>query len=570
MSFVAELKRRNVVRVGIAYVLMGWVLLQGADFVLDLIGAPEWVIRVFALAVIIGLPIALFFAWAFELTPEGIKREAEVDRANSVTRQTSRKLDFAIIGFLLLIIAFMGVERSFFAGKEQPASQDQAASTPAEVKSIAVLPFADLSEGQDQAWFADGLAEEILNALARAPDLLVSSRTATFAYKGMQVPLTQIAAELGVAHILEGSVRRSGDRIRVTAQLIRADDGFHVWSENYDRKAEDIIELQEDLAVAIAKALKTTMDPEALEEMLRAGTRSVAAYEHYLNALAFVARAASESDFRLEQDAQQEFEAARNLDPGFSDAHAKAAAYWLQTMTISRRQVARDDLSLDERMARFLERIRAAIDTAPNPVDRQRHEVQLAIAESRISDAYRLAHQVFQARPFAIDNIENLSEMAIYLADKKALREATDHLLAHWNNGVIWAIQYVESVYRMDGKVDDPAAVVSVIRDMMQRYPVPGLAYQAHRTLLWLGETEEARRLLPILANDEDGRDLVQARQACAEGRRSDAEAILAGFDSLGAQDQATSGWHLYQLLGRQAEATALLKPYESAVAVRK
>ena len=164
---------------GLAYVLMGWVVLQGADFALDLIDAPNWVIQAFSILVASGLPIALFLAWAFELTPEGIKREAEVDRSQSITTQTGRKLDFMIIGVLVLVIVVMGVERVFFAGDDEGTPREvveDEADVPE--KSIAILPFDDLSQSGDQGWFADGLAEEILNVLAKAPDLKVTSPVA--------------------------------------------------------------------------------------------------------------------------------------------------------------------------------------------------------------------------------------------------------------------------------------------------------------------------------------------------------------------------------------------------------
>jgi TolB-like protein len=212
--------------VAVAYLLLGWAVLQGADFLLDLTGAPDWVIRALAVIGLVGLPFALFFAWAFELTPEGIKRESEIDRSQSITPQTGKKLNGLIIALLLFIIVLMAVERIFFAsGPGSPPDSAQAEAP----KTIAVLPFADLSQAQDQEWFADGLAEEILNALVRVPDLSVTARTSSFAYKGSNKPISEIAAELGVAHVLEGSVRSSADRIRVTAQLIRASDGFHLW-----------------------------------------------------------------------------------------------------------------------------------------------------------------------------------------------------------------------------------------------------------------------------------------------------------------------------------------------------
>src|SRR5210317_1310220 len=321
MSLFAELKRRNVFRVGIAYALAGWVVLQAADFALDLIDAPNWVIQVFVIAVAAGLPLALVFAWAYEMTPEGIRREKKVDPDQSITRTTGRKLDRMIIGLLVLVIVLLGVERAFFA-----------VSTVAEVdvpKSIAVLPFADMSQSQDQGWFADGLAEEILNALVKVPDLQVTARTSSFQYKGSDQSISEIAKELGVAHVLEGSIRSGANRIRVTAQLIRASDDFHLWSQNYDRDVDDMISIQEDLAFNIANALETSMDPQALAEMARVGTTSVDAYREYLRGVEAVLDSFNVSHgAELQRAAYEHFERARSIDPGFADAHFRAANYW--------------------------------------------------------------------------------------------------------------------------------------------------------------------------------------------------------------------------------------------------
>jgi TolB-like protein len=200
-----------------------------------------------------------------------------------------------IIGVLALAVVVLLVDKVWLSG-----AGDGAPEAVAEVdKSVAVLPFADLSQNQDQEWFADGLAEEILNALARTPDLLISARTSTFAYKGTDKDIPTIAKELGVAHVLEGSVRRAGERIRVTAQLIRAVDGFHLWSQNYDRDATDIIEIQEDLAIQIANALETTMDPESLTDMVRVGTSSVEAYQAYIHSVALLARSLLENERQM-------------------------------------------------------------------------------------------------------------------------------------------------------------------------------------------------------------------------------------------------------------------------------
>jgi len=284
MSLFEELKRRNVFRVAIAYVLLGWAVLQGADFLLDLVGAPDWVIRTLAVVGLVGFPFALFFAWAYELTPEGIKRDHEVDRSRSITPHTGRKLDRIIIALLVVAVAFLLVDRYFDAGPAppQPAVVTETGVEPAPAavandlaarRSVAVLPFVAMSSGADDGYFADGLTEEILNALAQLPELLVTARTSAFQYKGQDVAVQDIAQRLGVDHVVEGSVRRAGERLRVTAQLIRAADGFHLWSNSYDADSEDAIAVQEDIAEQIALALDVVLDDSRRAAMQRAGLR---------------------------------------------------------------------------------------------------------------------------------------------------------------------------------------------------------------------------------------------------------------------------------------------------------
>jgi TolB-like protein len=296
MSFFQELKRRNVVRMGIAYGVVAWVLLQFIDFALEVIDAPGWILQVFVLTAVIGLPIVLIFSWVFEMTPEGIKRESQIDRTQSITPETGRKIDRIIIGALALAVVVLLADRFVSSPGEKmkmgsdPISTKQVEeptttseigsdpiSEPAE-RSIAVLPFHAMSSGEDDEYFADGLTEEILNSLAQLPELLVTARTSSFAFKGQDRPVQEIAQELNVRHIVEGSVRRSGERLRVTAQLIRAADGFHLWSENYDSTEQDTIAVQEDIAEEIAQALNVVMDAEKREAMRRAGLRDVAAF----------------------------------------------------------------------------------------------------------------------------------------------------------------------------------------------------------------------------------------------------------------------------------------------------
>ena len=272
MSFFTELKRRNVIRVGLAYLLIAWVLLQAADFALDLIDAPNWVIQALFVIAAIGLPAVAVFAWVFEMTPEGIKREADIDRSQSITPHTGRKLDRVIIGALALAVAYLLVDKLYLGehGGAEPGgalATQVAATTPdteatdaaPQLASVAVLPFVNMSNDPDNEYFSDGLTETLLHMLAQLPDLKVAARTSSFAFKGRNTAIEEVAATLGVAHVLEGSVQKAGDRVRVTAQLIRAEDGFHVWSQNYTEPLEDIFAIQDTIAGQVADALGASL-----------------------------------------------------------------------------------------------------------------------------------------------------------------------------------------------------------------------------------------------------------------------------------------------------------------------
>ena len=289
MSLFEELKRRNVIRVAGAYAVLGWVLAQVAEFAFETFGAPDWVLKTLVILLLLGLPLVVFFSWAFELTPEGIKRESEVDHSQPALAQKERTLDRAIIVLLLVALAWFGWDR--FSGETDDApgattametgasaERSNGQSSSSAQKSVAVLPFVAMSSGSDDGYFADGLTEEILNSLAGLPELLVTARTSAFSFKGNDAPVQEIASVLQVEHIVEGSVRRSGDRLRVTAQLIRAEDGFHLWSDTYDRDAGDTFAIQSDIAEKIALALDVVLDEESRAQMTMANIRNPEAF----------------------------------------------------------------------------------------------------------------------------------------------------------------------------------------------------------------------------------------------------------------------------------------------------
>jgi len=287
MSFIEELKRRNVFRVSIAYAVSAWVLLQIVDLVLENITAPEWIMQVFMLALGIGFPLAIIFAWAFEMTPEGVKLEKHVDRSQSITQVTGQKMNRGIIIALTIAVLLLLVDRfqttpetaSPVAEKLKETTEAVTETAETAEKSIAVLPFVNMSSDPEQDYFADGISEEILNALAKVTELKVAGRTSSFAFKGKNEDLLAIGKVLRVNHILEGSVRKSGTRVRITAQLIKVEDGFHMWSETYDRELDDIFAIQDEISSAILVQLKTQLLGDQQMLTVQADAR---AYDLYL------------------------------------------------------------------------------------------------------------------------------------------------------------------------------------------------------------------------------------------------------------------------------------------------
>ncbi len=285
MSIIEELKRRNVFRVGIAYSIATWVLLQITEVITPILGLPDWAPKLIFVILAVGFVPALIFAWAFELTPEGLKKEKDVDRSVSITHHTGRKLDYAIIAVLLLAIGFLLADR--YTGQPAPDAQQ------VRNKSIAVLPFVNISSDKEQEYFSDGITEEILNALASVKELKVAGRTSSFAFKGQNQDLRRIGDLLGVDHILEGSVRKAGTTVRITAQLVQVEDGFHLWSDTYDRELTDVFAIQDEIANEILKQLKARLlgeeqpmivsqrtDPEVYDLYLLAKQRLYARTRH--------------------------------------------------------------------------------------------------------------------------------------------------------------------------------------------------------------------------------------------------------------------------------------------------
>jgi TolB-like protein/Tfp pilus assembly protein PilF len=313
MSLIAELKRRNVFRVGVAYAIVGWLLVEVASVVLPALHLPDWALTLLVVFVVAGFPLALILAWAFEMTPEGIKREVEVDRTESITRVTGRKFDFAIIGLLALAVVYFAVDKFVLEQVEVTAE------SVARERSIAVLPFTNLSDDAGNEYFSDGISEELLNTLTRVTSLRVASRTSSFSFKGSNTAIPEIAAQLNVNHILEGSVRKAGNKVRITAQLIDVESDSHLWSDTYDRELDDIFSIQKEIATNIVAELTQTLSAgEAVATSITPPTANMAAYEIYLQGRYLLALRGSEN---LEEAARL-FEQAVEIDDSFAAAYA--------------------------------------------------------------------------------------------------------------------------------------------------------------------------------------------------------------------------------------------------------
>ena len=291
-GFLSELKRRNVIRMAGLYLVGAWLLTQVAATLLPVFEAPGWVMKTVVGILALGFFPAMVFAWIFELTPDGLKRDSGMPETESTAPQTAQKLNRLIVAMLILAVVYFGFDKFVLAPKREAALVtlttdalvDKAArkERSSNEKSIAVLAFADLSLGKDQEYFSDGMAEEILNSLVRINDLKVAGRTSSFFFKGKNQDIRVIGKALGVANVLEGSVRKQGEKVRITAQLIRVSDGFHLWSETYDGDLKDVFALQESIAQAIAGKLQIILQENQKKQLVNAGTDDSEAYQYYL------------------------------------------------------------------------------------------------------------------------------------------------------------------------------------------------------------------------------------------------------------------------------------------------
>jgi adenylate cyclase len=326
MSIFNELKRRNVIRVAIAYLAISWLLIQVVETLFPVFGLSDAMIRLVVVVLAIAFPLILIFSWLYELTPDGFRKDKDVDHSSSQMHHTGKKLDRAIIIVLTLSLGYFAFDKFVL----DPTRDAQIAETSVQKgrsealvesyggNSIAVLPFVNMSSDAEQDYFSDGISEELLNMLAKVANLRVISRSSSFSYKGKEIDIPTMAAEMNVAHILEGSVRKSGNKIRITAQLIEARSDAHLWSETYDRELDDIFAIQDEISAAIVSELKAKLGLEDGAAPRATATSNIEAHEAYLRGR-YQSLQGSTSSRKI---AIREFEKAIEIDPDYALAHA--------------------------------------------------------------------------------------------------------------------------------------------------------------------------------------------------------------------------------------------------------
>jgi TolB-like protein/tetratricopeptide (TPR) repeat protein len=433
MSLFEELRRRNVIRMAGLYVVGAWLITQVAGTVLPMFGAPDWIGRSIVVILAIGFVPTMLFSWIYELTPDGLKRESEVDRSASITSLTARRIDRSITVMLVLALAYFAVDKFVLApgrnareiasavGQANVASAAKGAAPPASATapdaasagsagvpsipsieqdpSIAVLPLQDLSQGKDQEYFSDGITEELLDLLAKVPKLRVIARTSSFSYKGKDTPIAEIARALHVAAVLEGSVRKSGQKVRITVQLIRASDSSHLWSETYDRTLDDIFKVQDDIAAAVVDKLRITL----LGAVPTAKPVDPRIYPLILQANALIAQ----NNVAGNKQALALSEQAVSLMPGEVRA-------WDALALVSFNQVSASERSIEE----GLPQVRAAVERAlaVDPNDPTAHSLAGRIADVYDTDFVSAAAHYQRALSLDPTNSDVLYQAAVFLA----------------------------------------------------------------------------------------------------------------------------------------------------------
>jgi len=535
-SFFSELKRRNVYKVAVAYAVVSWLLIQAASIFFPAFDAPPWVMKIFIIVIIFGFPVALIFSWAFEITPEGIKLESEIEPSKSIARRTGRKIvavtiALAVVAAGLLVYQLVRPKSLVMPRLSESATAPQ--------KSIAVLPFVDLSQAHDQEYFCDGISEEILDALAQIKGLRVVARTSSFSFKGKNTDVAEIGQKLGVANILEGSLRREGNRIRVSAQLVDAHNGFHLWSDTFERELQGVFAVQDEITRSIVDALKIRL---AVAPLARP-RQNTKAYDLYLQGLYF----SNKSDEESLRKSLSLFQQALDIDPNFARARTGIAKAWLWLADLYVRpleaypkvnEAASKALALDERDAeahcylgetkRILDRdlageekeLKRALEIDPNSAPAHLFMALLKTAQGNLEEGIKGIQKAERLDP--LSPVSSNFAVSIYLAADR-IDDAIDagKRTVQIDPNYVYFDPVLANAYREKG---DFQKAIELYEKAQQttHFPSVGLAI----TYAKMGRREDARHILEQL--------IEKSRQQYVAG-----EKIATVYAALGEKDEA-------------------------------
>jgi TolB-like protein/tetratricopeptide (TPR) repeat protein len=524
-----ELKRRNVFRVAIAYIAVAWLILQVADIVFENIGTPDWVMQTLMFLLAIGFPLATLFSWAYEMTPEGLKKERDVDRSQSITQETGQRLNRLISVVLLLAVGFLLVDRFVMQSTPEVVVVEEVGGDIE--KSVAVLPFVAMSSGPDDEYFADGITEEILNSLAQVPDLLVTARTSAFAFKGLDVPIPEIAAKLGVANVVEGSVRRSGDRLRVTAQLIRAVDGFHLWSETYDRSAADSFGVQDEIAEKVAGALNVVLDDESLARMRAVGLRNPEAFIAFQKGRDLHAEAHGLPMEEMSRGlllANEWLDRVIELEPASAPAHLMHADYYMHFVLD---RIGREGTT-DTDILEALQEARAGLRRATEAAKGTDMYFDVAIESALVNEEWRRMGELIES---ALDSSECINPA--WWAAPLQLYPDHEAVIELWRRGIecdpldFYAWVNLTSSLVIAGRFDE---AIDVALQGLEAVPHRQIADRLVLALIGAGRFEEALAANQRYVEEAWARRGHELSIAAAQG---DAAGARARYEELEAQD---------------------------------
>lgn len=463
------------------------------------------------------------------------------------------RLSLAAFGVLAVVAVVTSILFLWSSGERYKAAHP---------KSVAILPLADLTPGEGRDWFAEGMTEEIVAMLSRTPDIQIASRKAAADLAARGLEPREVGQALNVAHIVEGSVREDGERVRVSIRLTRTADRVQVWAQNFDKERAEVLEIQQTIAFDIAQALKTVLDPDRLRAMLSAGTRSPEAYDAYLEALALNTRSLKEGSIDDARRAADAIERARALDPDFALAHWLAAQRWFVNSTQLDASAVGAGLSPAEQLANYFARVDAAIAAAPNETEALKFRSARAAMRLQLRPAYDLLQQYLEQRPRDADAWDQFATLASYVGDNNSMETAARRI----HELSMEAGAPLSRAITISAMAMDLSGAAKRSREQLAINPDNALTnYQAHRAFVWSGRLQEARPALEAVRASSIGRGnklLAEIRQACAEGRTDDARKFRTEIDR-GAD--ISTRWQAAKLLGDDAGARKLLQPLDDA-----